>query len=106
MRIIIIGLEKRLHCRIPSKHPIVGWAAEYGADCLNMYHVGKDGKTAIYRIKGKYPKQPVAEFGEKVQVKMLERERKLRGKYGALGKRWTEGIWVGRKWDANESVKL
>ena len=38
--------------------------------------------------------------------KMIARERKERGEDGALGRRWIEGIWVGRKWDANENVVL
>ena len=104
LRVILLGLERRLKCRVPRTHPIIGHAAEHAADCLNRYHIGKDGKTAIFRIKRKNPRQPIAEFGEKVQFKLIERERKERTEDGTLGKRWDVGIWVGRRWDANEKL--
>ncbi len=70
---IVATLERRIKLTIPLSHPIVGWAAEYAADCLNIYVLGADGMSVIQRLRGGNPRQPVANFGETVIFPMLRR---------------------------------
>ena len=52
--------------------------------------MGKGGKTAYERWKGKRFKVPMAEFGERVLY--LKPKSKGKDKYES---RWEEGIWLG-----------
>ncbi len=76
---VLTTLERNIGKKIPLHHPIVGWAAQYTADCINRYIVGSDGLTVIQRLRGGNPRQPVASFGETVLFPMLKREREAWG---------------------------
>ena len=72
---VIATLERALKKKIPLSHPMVGWAAQFAADCVNRYVTGPDGMTVIQRVRGGNPRQPVAMFGETVLFPMLKREK-------------------------------
>ena len=57
---------------------------------LNRLEVGKDGKTAIERCKGKSATVMGVEFGEKVLYK-----KKPGQKSEKINSRWSLGIFVG-----------
>jgi hypothetical protein len=103
---IVSTLERNIGRRIPLSHPIVGWAAQHAADCLNRYIVGADGLTVIQRLRGGNPRQLVAQFGETVIFPMLKRERESWGSEVEHQGRWAKGVWVGRSWNSNESIVL
>lgn len=53
LRTLKLALEKRWGADIPTEHPIIAWAVEYGSLLLNRFEVGHDGKTSYERLKGK-----------------------------------------------------
>ena len=65
-RVIKAGLERRLGKRIPRDHPIVPWIIRHAAGILNRRLVGKDGKTAHERARGRRWRKKGAEMGETV----------------------------------------
>ena len=78
-RVLKSGLEERWNCRVPARHPIMPWLIEYASLQLNCFEVGRDGRSAYERSKGKVSKFLGVEFGEAVHWK-----RKAVG--GVLGK--------------------
>ena len=103
---VLTTLERNIGKKIPLHHPIVGWAAQYTADCMNRYVTGADGLTVIQRLRGGNPRQPVAGFGETVLFPMLNRERAAWGQEVEHAGRWAKGVWVGRSWNSNENIVL
>ena len=53
MRTMKLALQSRYKSRIRSDHPILPWLVTHAAMILNLCKVGKDGRTAHERRKGK-----------------------------------------------------
>ena len=103
---VIATLERAIKKKIHLSHPMVGWAAQFAADCVNRYITGPDGMTVIQILRGGNPTQPVAKFGEAVIFPMLRREKEAWGSEVDHCGRWAKGIWVGRSWNSNENIVL
>ena len=84
------ALEARLGRRVDAERRVVTFIAEYAAYLMNRLEVGKDGKTAYERVKGKRARVLGIEFGEKVLYK-----RKSKDKMEKVNPRWEYGIFVG-----------
>ena len=54
---------------IPSDRAIIAWMVEYASVLLNRYEVGRDGKTAYERLRGRKSKMLGVEFGELVHFR-------------------------------------
>ncbi len=65
-RVLRSALEERWKVKIPPEHAIWTWLVEYGTWLLNRLEVGKDGRTAYERSKGKKARLLGYEFGEGV----------------------------------------
>jgi hypothetical protein len=92
VRVLKLALEERLGAKVPASHCIVAFLAEYAAYLLNRLEVGKDGKTAWERSRGKSGNVMGIEFGEKVMYK-----KKKRDKSAKIDARWEKGIFVGAR---------
>ena len=68
IRTLKSGLEERLGFKVDAEKAVVAFMAEYAAYLQNRLFVGKDGKTAYERVKGKTAKVLGVEFGEKIVV--------------------------------------
>lgn len=90
IRVLLLGLEARLGTRIDAKEPIVTYMPEYAAYLLNRMKVGKDGRTAYERCKGKKATILGLEFGEKLLYKVKEDAKQAK-----IRSRWEHGIFVG-----------
>ena len=97
IRILLLGLEHRLGIKVDAREPIVTYMPEYAAYLLNRLEVGKDGKTAYERYKGKRSRVLGVEFGEKVLFKT-----RPEGKLCKIRPRWEYGIFVGVRPASNE----
>ena len=64
-----LALEGRIGKEIDAEACVVTFMAEYASFLLNRLLVGKDGKTAYERNKGKKATVLGLEFGEKVLFK-------------------------------------
>jgi len=95
-----LALEQNYGVRIPINHPIIPWLVMYAGFALRCYLVGRDGKTAYQRIRGKRFDRELGEFGEKV---LFKRNRHTIGpslnKWNSM---WGTGIFLGVKSDSSE----
>ena len=66
VRVLKLALEARIGMDIDAESKIVTFMAEYASYLMNRLEVGKDGKTACERTKGKAATVLGIEFGEKL----------------------------------------
>ena len=92
IRLLKLMLESKLQCKIPVGHPIIAWIIEFAPQALNYFSVGRDGKTAYERLKGRRFRIPIAEFGERVHMTIQSKKWTKRGK---MNSKWDEGIFLG-----------
>ena len=92
IRTLLSALEERIGVKIKAEEKIVIFLAEYAAYLLNKREVGKDGKTAYERNKGKKGEVLAVEFGEKLLWKV-----RPKNKMEKLNARWEYGVFVGVK---------
>ena len=95
IRTLLSACEERYGIRIKLKEKLVICMAEYAAYLINRLEVGKDGKTAYERCRGKRSTVMAIEFGEKILWKVRQKN-----KLEKLNPRWEYGvgeIWVATK---------
>ena len=92
IRTLLSALEERTGAKIGAEERIVVFLAEYAAYLLNRLEVGKDGKTAYERNKGKKGMVMAVEFGERLLWKTRPKD-----KMEKLNPRWEYGVFVGIK---------
>ena len=97
MRVLLLSLEQNLGFKVDAREPILTYLPEYAAHLLNRLEVGKDGKTAYERYKGKKATVLGIHFGEKILYKT-----RTQAKQNKLRPRWEYGIFVGVKTSSNE----
>ena len=102
VRAMKIGLEARLKCKVESDWKIMEWITELAGELLSRGQVGKDGRTAYFRLYGRNSAKAVLEIGEQVTAKPL-RGRKSQKKL-SLKERWVFATWVGVDAKTNEHV--
>ena len=78
------------------------WITELAGELLSRGQVGKDGRTAYFRLYGRNSAMAVLEIGEQVMAKPL-RGRKSQKKL-SLKERWVFATWVGIDAETNEHV--
>ena len=71
VRAMKIGLEARLKCKVGSDRKIMEWIKEFAGELLGRGQVGKDGRTAYFRLYGRNSAKAVLEIGEQVMAKPL-----------------------------------
>ena len=90
-------VESNIRRKLASKEPIMLWLVRWAAMVASRYLVGKDGRTAYVRKRGRMCKMPLAIFGEKVWYRPMDKY-KDRSKIEA---RWEEGLWLGLTRESN-----
>ena len=66
-------LEAKIRANIHGKDAIMLWAIRWAAMVTSRYLVGKDGRTAQERKRGRRCKMPLAAFGEVVWYRPIEK---------------------------------
>ena len=97
MRTLRSACEERMNIKIKPDDKLVIFMAEYASYLLNRLEVGKDGKTAYERCRGKRASVMAVEFGEKLLWKIRQK-----GKLEKLNPRWDFGVFVGVRADSGE----
>jgi hypothetical protein len=82
IRVLKLALEERLGMKIAASSNIVAFLAEYAAYLVNRLELGKDGKTAIERSRGKSASVLGIEFGEKLMFKKKCKTKRRRSTEG------------------------
>ena len=82
MRAIVLAFEERVGEQVDPKEPIAQFIPEFAAFMLNRLKVGKDGKTAAERCKGKRATVVGLGVGEKLLWRRIggRRLEKCRGR--------------------------
>ena len=97
IRTLKIACEARWGLRLQPEEKTVVFIAEYAAYLLNKLEVGKDGKTAYERSRGKRGTVMAVEFGERLLWKV-----RTKGRLEKMNPRWRFGVFVGVKADSGE----
>lgn len=94
------ALEGRLGIKLDVESVVWPWLVEYAGWVMNRTEVGKYGKTAYERVKGKTARLTGYEFGEAV----LWKRRREGGPLGKLTCMWEDGIFLGVKGATGELI--
>ena len=97
IRTLKCACEARWGIQLRPDEKTVIFIAEYAAYLLNKLEIGKDGKTAWERSRGKKGAVMAVEFGEKVLWKV-----RPSGRLAKMSPKWEEGVFVGVKADSGE----
>ena len=65
------ALNTNLQTVIDRNHIVMTWLIKYAATLITVFHIGKDGKTAYQRRKGKTMHPFLVQFCEKIMYKPL-----------------------------------
>ena len=90
IRVMKLALEGRLGHRVDAEANVVTFVVEYASYLINRLEVGRDGKTAYERTKGKSASVLGLEFGEKLLWR-----KKAQAKLDKINSRWDFGIFAG-----------
>ena len=93
IRTIRSDIEGRWGVKIDATHSIWPWIAEHAGFLLTRFEVGRDGKTAYERLKGKSAKVQGMAFAEGI----LWKRKRAGGPLGKLTCMWEDGIYLGVK---------
>jgi len=99
IRVMKLALEGRLGMKVDAEANVVAFMADYAAYLVNRLEVGKDGKTAYERVKGKSATVLGLEFGEKLMWKVKPKQ-----KMDKTSTRWEYGIFMGVRQKEQRSV--
>ena len=101
MRVLKEQVEDKAKMKIDSQDAITLWMVRWAAMMVSRYLVGKDGRTAYERRRGRACRIPVALLGEKVWYKQIRDQKERKDK---LESEWKEGIWLGHSRNTNETI--
>ena len=87
---LFLALQGRIGRKLDARGKTVNFIHEYASYLMNRLEVGKDGKVAYDRARGKKPIVLGVEFGEKLLDKV-----KPTAKLEKINSRWEFGIFVG-----------
>ena len=68
-------IESNINERVDLKENIILWMVRWAATVASIYLVGKDGRTAYERKRGRRCRVPIAIFGEQVFYKPLDHSK-------------------------------
>ena len=91
--------EDKAGIKLECEDVVVLWMVRWAAMMCSRYLVGKDGRTAYERRRGRSCKDKVAMFAEKVWYKQIRKNRDRSNKFES---EWKEGVWLGRSRNTNE----
>ena len=94
------SIETKTGEKIEKKSAMMAWIVEHSGNMITRYRVGKDGRTAYQRLKGKAPSNKTLPLGEKVLYLPL----KSAGKQNKLAPKFKYGIFVGVNPRTSESL--
>ena len=72
MRVFKLDLEERVKQVIPMDWAVLEWMIEHVCDVMNKTVIGKDGRTAYERVKGKKAKAEFLRFAEPIMARGWE----------------------------------
>jgi hypothetical protein len=98
-RVLKLDLEARIGSKIEVASNVFSWIVVHATDLINKLQVGRDGKTAFERCKGKRYKGEVFAFGSVVMIRV---SGKVAG--GEMSARFHQGIYLGQRFHSGENI--
>ena len=98
-RVLKDQLEVEAGMKVKPGDLITQWMIRWAAMLCSRFLVGKDGRTAYERRRGRKCKVPVARFAEKVWYKQIRETKDRKDKFQS---EWEKGIWLGHSRASNE----
>ena len=99
--IVLSQIEYGIDDRLELDLDIIPWIVRWAAICYSRYAVGRDGRTAYERLRGRSCKAIVVPMGEKVWYKQLgdggDRKHKAETE-------WFQGVWLGPATNSSETL--
>eukprot|EP00973_Karenia_brevis_P064143 8913014-Karenia_brevis.AAC.1 len=92
-------IEENAKMTVEGGDTITMWMIRWAAMMISRFSVGRDGRTAYERRKGRKCPIPVVPFGELVWYKEIRRQKERDNKFSS---EWMEGIWLGHSRSSNE----
>ena len=86
---------------LPLDNNLVPWMIRWAAICYSRYAMGRDGRTAFERIRGRSCRAVVVPIGEKVWFK---RTRETAERKDKAESEWFIGIWLGPALISSETL--
>ncbi len=99
VRTLRVVLERRIGERTRGDDNAFTWLVSHAIASMNRYQIGKDGRTAHERLRGRKFRRDVAEFGEGVLY--IKAESVGKDKYNS---RWEEGVFIGVREESGEII--
>ena len=99
IRTLRCAFEARVNRKLTPGGALFSWLVIHAANLINLYEVGKDGKTPYQRLRGRKLHPDLIEFGECVHYLPLN--------HLDLGKaepRWKDGVFLGIRIDSGEKL--
>ena len=101
IRVLKFQMEEGAQMKLKGDENILQWLTRWAALVCSKYLVGKDGRTASERRRGRRCKVPAVPFGETVFYRQV-REGKAQKDKGET--EISEGIWLGHADRSNEML--
>jgi len=98
-RVLKDQLETEAKMTIKPGDVITLWMIRWAAMMVSRFLVGRDGRTAHERRRGRKCNVPVVRFGELVWYKQMRESKERKDKFES---EWFEGIWLGHSRASNE----
>ena len=99
MRVFKLDLEARVQHVIPMDWAVLEWMIEHVCDVLNKTVVGKDGRTAYERVKGKKAKAEFLRFADPIMARGVGKPQG-----GVMAARWFPALWLGQRYNTYEHL--
>ena len=101
MKVLKSQLEENTGVELDGRDNIVQWMIRWSAMLPSRFMVGKDGRTAYERRRGRRCNIPTEVFGEKVWYRELKAKSDNKNN---MKTDWHEGLWLGHARDSNEII--
>ena len=89
IRTLRCDLQSKLTGKLNRNHPVMTWLVRYAGVLINMFHIGKDGRTPYERRKGKKAHPNLVDFAEKVLFRPVKADK------NKLEDTFIEGVFFG-----------
>ena len=99
VRVLKLQMEDKAGVKIEGHENIVQWMLRWAAMLVSRYLVGKDGRTALERRKGRRCRLVCVPFAETVWYREV---RKTKQRENKLETEMKEGVWLGHANQTNE----
>eukprot|EP00973_Karenia_brevis_P000835 115507-Karenia_brevis.AAC.1 len=98
-RVLRSQVEENAEMKLKCDDVLTLWMIRWAAMICSRYVVGRDGRTAYERRRGRRCNLQVVPFGERVWYRQIREYKERKDKFDS---EWKEGVWLGHSRNSNE----